>query len=168
MARSSSSFGLRGRAFFQLRCGVTGSPFLSSVIMYVSSPPYAGSASRVRMMLSRTHMTNCLYLALDTSCSSIQKPSTDISFVDVLVPQRVSFFSSPIRSEPRFTIVMPYGVGSWKALPPPVPVTSPPRVDCVNLPPKQLVSTSASVMQASGNVIFLIISCRFFFFLRLC
>ena len=97
IARSSSSLGLRGSCFFQLRCGVTGSPFLSSVIMYVSSPPYCGSARRVRMILSRTHTTNCLYLELVTSVSSIQKPSTEMSFTGVCLPHRLSCFSRPMR-----------------------------------------------------------------------
>ena len=99
--------GFRGSDFFQLRCGGTGSPFLSSVIMYVSSPPYAGSARRVRRIESRTQYTNCLYSEFVTSVSSIQKPSTDISLTGMGLPHRLSCFSIPMRRKPRGTCVMP-------------------------------------------------------------
>ena len=152
MARCSSSLGLRGNCFFQLRCGFTGSPFLSSVIMYVSSPPYDGSARRVRSIESRTQNTNCLYSELVTSVSSIQKPSTEMSFTGVCLPQRLSCCSIPILSHPLFTRVMPNGAGSRKLFPPPTPVTSPPLPEVVaDFPPKQAVM-SVTVIAATHSV----------------
>ena len=84
-----------------------GSPFLSSVIIYDSSPPYDGSASRVRRIESRTQFTNCLYCELVTSVSSIQKPSTDTSLTGIFLPQSESCSSKPMRSQPRSIFVMP-------------------------------------------------------------
>src|SRR5574344_1079557 len=128
MARALSSFGLaQGIGIAQFKCGVTGSPNLSSVIMKDSSPPYAGSARRVRIIESRTQYTNWRYFALETSFSSIQKDSTDTSFTGRDAPHRESELSSPKARDPRFTKTMPKGTGSLRAVPR-TPVTSPPTI----------------------------------------
>ena len=76
-------------------------------------------------MESRTQKTNCLYLELVTSFSSIQKASIDISFEGSLIPHRLSFSSVPILSDPRLMSTIPYGVGSSHDIML-MPVTSPP------------------------------------------
>ncbi len=102
-----------------------GLPSLSSSILNASLPPKAGSARRSRIIESRTQKTNCLYLELVISVSSIQKESIDTPRAFFRIPATESSAAGPMAIVPLSMRTIPYGVGSANEAPP-TPVTSPP------------------------------------------